>query len=267
MEIVKGLVIFEALVNNRPATILLDNGTGRTVVDTRFAQRAGIPISQTAAKALTGSAEIATFRTGRTVLDVPNAFTLTSELASFDLRQMSQALGRQIDAVLGSDAVNLMAVMLQPDKKQVAFLPSGSIKLDGPDVARLPLLPGNVVEATINGHKVRLLVDFGYSGAVRLSDAAWKQVAGGSEKGTAVQNGITADGTALRSRVATGALRIGSISSQTAPIASGYVPVGASDGLLGSGFFLQGTSVVDGPARQVMLIVRQTNQGPPARPE
>ncbi|GEM71943.1 hypothetical protein SAQ01S_17090 [Sphingomonas aquatilis NBRC 16722] len=39
MEIVKGLILFQGRLNNRPATILLDNGTGRTVVDTGFARQ------------------------------------------------------------------------------------------------------------------------------------------------------------------------------------------------------------------------------------
>jgi predicted aspartyl protease len=176
---------------------------------------------------------------------------------------MSQALGRQVDAVLGVDATNVMAVMLQPDRKQLSLVSSGSIKLNGPDVVRLPLLGGNHVEAAINGHKVKLLVDFGYSGAVRLSDAAWKQAMGELGEGAAGQSSVTADGTVLKSRVAPGALSIGRISSGNAPIASGYVPVGASDGLLGTGFFLKGTSVVDGPARQVALIVRREAQTPP----
>ncbi|MCC2976615.1 retroviral-like aspartic protease family protein [Sphingomonas sp. PL-96] len=257
MEIVKGLILFQGRLNNRPATILLDNGTERTVVDTGFTRQAGVPIGEAAGDTLTGTGRIATFRTGRTVLEVPHAFTMSGELASFDLSAMSHALGRQVDIVLGGDATSVMAVMLQPDRKQLTFVSSGSIKLDGPDVVRLPLLTGNLIDAAINGHKVGLLVDFGYSGAVRLSDTAWKQVMGESNVGVAGQNGITADGTVLRSRVAPGALSIGRISSEAAPIASGYVPVGASEGLLGTGFFLQGTTVVDGPARQVMLIVRR----------
>ncbi|WP_375404638.1 pepsin/retropepsin-like aspartic protease family protein [uncultured Sphingomonas sp.] len=260
MEIVKGLILFQGRVNGRPATILLDNGTGRTVVDTIFARQAGIQIDERAGDALTGTARIATFRTGSTVLEVPHAFTMTGELISFDLRPISQALGRQVDAVLGVDATNVMAVMLQPDRNQLSLVSSGSIKLNGPDVVRLPLLTGNQVEAAINGHKVNLLVDFGYSGAVKLSDAAWKQIMGRSDVGAAEGNSITADGTVLNSRVAPGALSIGRISSGNAPIASGYVPVGASDGLLGAGFFLMGTSVVDGPARQVVLIVRREAQ-------
>lgn len=257
MEIVKGLILFQGRLNGRPATILLDNGTGRTIVDTTFARQAGIPIGEPMGDALTGTTRIATFRIGPTVLDVPHAFTMTGELVSFDLRPMSQALGRQVDAVLGVDATNVMAVMIQPDRKQLSLVSSGSIKLDGPDVVRLPLLTGNQIEAAINGHKVRLLVDFGYSGAVRLSDAAWKQAMGGSGVRGAGQNSIMADGTALKSRAAPGTLNIGRLASGNAPIASGYVPVGASDGLLGTGFFLKGTSVVDGPARQVMLIVRR----------
>lgn len=257
MEIVKGLILFQGRLNNRPATILLDNGTGRTVVDTGFARQAGIPIGEAAGDALTGTGRIATFRIGRAVLEVPHAFTMSGELASFDLGAISQALGRQVDVVLGADATSVMAVMLQPDRKQLTFVSSGSIKLDGPDVVRLPLLTDNLIDAAINGHKVRLLVDFGYSGAVRLSDTAWEQVMRGSDVGVAGQNAIKADGTVLRSRVAPGVLSIGRISSDTAPIASGYVPIGAGDGLLGTGFFLQGTTVVDGPARQVLLIVRR----------
>ena len=260
MEIVKGQILFQGRVNGRLATILLDNGTGRTIVDTTFARQAGIPIGEPMGDALTGTARIATFRIGPTVPEVPHAFTMTGELVSFDLRPMSQALGRQVDAVLGVDATNVMAVMLQPDRKQLSLVSSGSIKLNGPDVVRLPLLTGNQIEAAINGHKFRLLVDFGYSGAVRLSDAAWKQAMGGSGVRGAGQNSITADGAVLKSKAAPGILNIGRIASGNAPIASGYVPVGASDGLLGTGFFLKGISVVDGPARQVVLIVRRQAQ-------
>ncbi len=146
---------------------------------------------------------------------------------------------------------------------------SGSIRMDGPDVVRLPLIDGSHIEAAVNGHKVRLLVDYGYSGAVRLSDPAWKQAIGAMDAGTAVQNSVAADGATRRSRVAQATLNIGRLSSQNATVASGFVPVGAGagDGLIGTGFFLQGTSVVDGPAKQVMFIDRRKPNMPAMRRE
>jgi predicted aspartyl protease len=258
-EVVRGDILFQATINGRPATVLLDNGTARTVIDAGFARTAGIALSGSASRAVTGAAtRMETQATDRVTLAAAHAFTITGSLVALDLKPMSAALGREVDAVLGGDMLDNFAVMIQPAKRTVSLAPSGSISV-GADAIVVPIIDGNVVEAELNGQPVRLKVDLGFNGAIRLTNAAWQSTfAAGSVSTPGSQT--TADGVTHVTQAARAELRIGRIRLRDVPTDSGYSSDGA-DGLLGNGFLLRGTSVLDVKKRQLMLVPRQRASG------
>jgi predicted aspartyl protease len=258
-EVVQGEILFQATVNGRPATVLLDNGTGRTVIDAGFARMVGVALSSSADAAVTGAAtRMATQATGHMTLAAAHAFTITGSLVALDLKPMSAALGRQIDAVLGGDMLDNFAIMVQPAKRMLSLAPSGSISVKS-DAIVVPIVDGNAVEAELNGRPVRVKVDLGFNGVIRLTDAAWQSTfPAGSVSAPGSQT--TADGVTRITKAGHADLRIGRVKLRNVPVDSGYVSEGA-DGLLGNGFLLRGTSVLDVKKRQLMLVPRQPVTG------
>lgn len=75
-DLVNNNVIFKARINGQPATILLDNGTVKTLVDRGFATRAGITLTGPGGNAMIGHTALPTARTSNVVLELPHALTI-----------------------------------------------------------------------------------------------------------------------------------------------------------------------------------------------
>ena len=254
-EAVKGDILFQATVNGRPASVLLDNGTERTLVDAGFAQRLGIGLRAFTGQAVTGaSTRLAMSGTDTVTMEAPHAFTIKGPLVAIDLTPMSTALGRRVDAVLGADMLDHFAVMIQPGKRLLSLAASGNITGQAGTVV-VPLIEGNLIEAEINGQPVRLRVDLGFNGVIRLTDAAWQRAFPAGSTGAGSQT--TADGVTRITRSGRAELRIGDVRARNVAVDSGYAPDGASQGLLGNGFLSRGTSVLDVKKKQLMLVPRQ----------
>jgi predicted aspartyl protease len=255
-ESVRGEILFQATVNGRPATVLLDNGTDRTVIDTSFARRNGIELRDASARAVTGAGTSRATRIADNVtLAAPHAFSVAGSLTALDLQPMAEALGRRVDVILGADMLDHFAIMIQPAKRLLSLAPSGSITA-GDEGIVVPLLDGNKVEAEIDDHKVRLKVDLGFNGVVRLTDAAWRQAFPNIEAGVAGSQ-TTADGAVRATRSARAALRLGRVLARAVPIDSGHVADGSYDGLLGTGFLARGTTVLDRKMGRLTLVAHQ----------
>lgn len=253
-ELINNNIIFQAMVNGRPATVLLDNGTGKTLVDRDFARRAGIGSRIAAGSALVGHSALPTWRTDVVNLELPRALTIRGSLLALDLTPMTKASHRPIDIVLGGDILDAMAVMIRPDSREFSLAPSGAITVKGPDTVTFPLVAGNKVDAVIQGQRLRLQIDLGFSGAVRLTDAAWDRVFADAHM-SHPETFMKADGLVATARTATAYLNIGTVAARDTPVSDSYVSAGSDDGLLGSGFLLQGTVVLDVPNRRMTMIL------------
>jgi predicted aspartyl protease len=252
-EQVKGVILLQAVVLGQPATVLLDNGTERTVVDSGFAQRAGIGLQNSDLGASTGLSRLSVRLAKGATLTLPHTLTAQGQMPAIDLTPMSAALGRPIAAVIGGDLLDRVAVMVRPGKRQVTIVASGGIT-PGAGAVVIPFEKRNQVKAEINGKPVHLKVDLGSSGVIRLNDAAFERV---SAAGVVLSSGsqTSADGATRATRMIKADLRIGSITARSAPIGSGYEQPGA-DGLLGNGFFSQADTILD--VQKGQLIVTST---------
>ncbi|WP_395396142.1 hypothetical protein WBP07_22750 (plasmid) [Novosphingobium sp. BL-8A] len=253
-EQVKGVILLQAVVFGEPATVLLDNGTDRTVVDVSFAQRAGIVLRNSSIGAITGRSRLLAQMAEGATLTLPHTLTARGQMPAIDLAPMSAALGRPIGAVIGGDLLNRVAVMVRPGKRQVAIVGSGRIT-PGAGAIIIPIENGNQVDAEVNGRSVHLKIDLGSSGMIRLTDAAFASVSGAdSVSFSGSQTG--ADGVTHKTRVLKADLRIGSISARSAPVESGYSQSDA-DGLLGNGFLSRADTILDVQKGQLVLTFPQ----------
>lgn len=257
-------ILFAATINGRSATFLLDNGAERTLIDRGFAQRAGIKLRASSLRALTAAlTQVATATTDPVTIEASRSFSVKGPMVAVDLRPISTALGQQVDAVLGSDVLEHFGVFIDPDSKRLSFHMGGSARPTAGTVA-LPIAEGSIVTAEISGQKLGLRIDLGYSGVVRLSDAAWRRVV---PAGSPTRSGsqISADGITRATRMGDAALRIGSVRINRVSVDSGYVPAGAADGLLGNGFLSRGAIILDLKGQQLLLLPRQQPAGGIAR--
>ena len=158
------------MVFGHPATVLLDNGTDRTVADAGFAQRAGIALRNSSLAASTGQSRFAVQLVEEASLTLPHTLTAQGEIPAIDLARMSRALGRPIAPVIGGDLLNRVAVMVRPSKQRLAIVGSGGIT-PGAGAAVIPVENGNQVKAEIDGKLVHLKIDLGFRGAIRLNDS------------------------------------------------------------------------------------------------
>lgn len=253
-ETVKGVILLHAEIDGRPATILLDNGSDRSIVDTGFATRAGIKLGAPAPSALTGSAtRLPTRLTDSVSFALPRAITVTGTLVAIDIGAISTALGRQVDGVLGADVLGNLAIMVDPDKQRVSIVGSGDIT-PGSNAIVIAVVAGNQIDATINGQPVRLRLDLGYNGVVRISDAAWQRIFT-AETPMSADSMTAADGINRATRRTDGELVIGGVSLKPAPISSGYATPGP-DGVLGNRFISRFVAIFDGPKKQFILVPR-----------
>ncbi|WP_213980022.1 aspartyl protease family protein [Sphingomonas sp. dw_22] len=257
-------ILFQATINGQPAMVLLDNDSQPTLIDQGFALKAGIRLGAETGHILTGASALSSRRTETVRLDVPHMVTVEGQLISTDLEPMSMALGRPIAAVLGKDVLDRVAMMVRPDEHRLSIIGSGGITA-GAGAIVVPLMQGNRVDALVNGQTVALEVDFGFNGAVRLSDVAWRRV---FPAGTPIEAGTrtTADGIVQATQKARAGLRIGGASARAVPIDSGYAESTGADGLLGNGFFSRGITILDVQKKQLVLIPLGRGAGPRPRP-
>jgi hypothetical protein len=262
---VRNNILFRVTINGHPATVLLDNGADRTLIDRSFAQRVGIGLRPSNRRVVTSAlTEVATATTDAVTIEAARSFRAEGAMVALDLRPVERALGKPIDAVLGSDVLDHFALLIDPRARQLSFHQGGSAKpMTG--TTSLQIGPGSTVAAELNEQKVGLRIDLGYSGVIRLSKSAWQRVI---PAGAPTRDGsqTSADGTTCATQIGEAALRIGSVRIDRVPVDSGYVPAGKADGLLGNGFLSRGPFILDQKGRQLLLLPRQQRPDGPRRP-
>lgn len=245
-------ILIDATIDGHPATVMIDNGAQVTLVDSGFARDAGIALGPAGGAMVAGRGRLETQRTAPATLAITHMMSVEGPLVATDLAPLSRALGRRVDAVLGADVLDHVAVMVRPDTNRLAILNSGGITA-GAGATRIALRDGNRVDASVGGHALRLQVDFGFNGTVRLTDAAWARV---FPTGSAVTQGTqtNADGATRATRAGRADLTLDGIRLSDAPIDSGFENGARADGLLGNGLFARWITILDVPGGELVLV-------------
>jgi hypothetical protein len=178
-ENVKGLIVFRARVAGRDVWTMLDSGSERSLLSERFAREAGLSFNSVRAhiKAPTGVLTNAVRVAQAVHVTVPGAMDAElPELGVIDLKVVSDAMGREIDFVLGADFLSVSAILVRPELRQFRMGPSGSVGL--PIEAAVPLLnDALVIQALVGDSPVVVSIDLGSNTTLALKPEAWRRVA------------------------------------------------------------------------------------------
>ena len=168
------VILIAATVDGHPANLLLDTGSERSFLDSRFAARLQIFPSGVESVLLPyGKKEVDRIRIGDLGLDAVHLRDL--EVLSGDLGATSLAVGVPVDGIFGIDLLRRFIVRID--------FPSGSAKL----VANSAMPPGEIcvrlhhienryfVPLKVQGTSVNLLLDTG-SNASSVSSQSWSNI-------------------------------------------------------------------------------------------
>lgn len=158
------IIVVQGLLNGQPSKLVIDTGAHPTAVDSATAERLGLM----SAEVRSGTLEVVGGR-------VPAYFAILSDVdlgpihvnslpvAVTSLAWVRRQTGVDIDAVVGWDVLAKCTVQIDYRAKRISF---GPVRMRG---TRVPLVEDNgmpTVEASLDGAKVRLLLDTGGSGIV-----------------------------------------------------------------------------------------------------
>jgi hypothetical protein len=262
-ETVKGAIILPAVIEGRPVNILFDNGSV-TMVDDVIARQFGTNLKETGVRLDTGLSKMRTRLTEGSMV-IGETLTVEGQLIVADLAPMSRALGVPIAAVLGADAMTASVIVVNPDRKWIAFGLPGHIKTNSKFKANaqqeakagLPATiafgPDFIVNATIDGQPVRLRIDYGHTGTVTLRTDVWERVLPAGARTGKVATSLRADGLRTYGQIGVAELRFGSVKADKVEIVGQNVAYSKWDGLLGLGVLGKSTTILQMPKRTLWV--------------
>jgi predicted aspartyl protease len=100
-----GLILVKAEINGNPAVLVLDTGSNRTSVSTRFVDVAAPRLTDTVSSAK-GSGYVGTAIYTKASLKVGALIWRGQRILAMDMSQISKSLGENIDGMLGMDFLN-----------------------------------------------------------------------------------------------------------------------------------------------------------------
>ncbi len=140
-------------VNGLDTELLLDSGAGITTVDTSFAEQAGI-VGHTEIKAMgVGGSQKAMLANGVDI-DIAGIELRNLTVAIIDLSEITEAIGRSMDIVLGKEVFNRMIVDVDYPNAQLAFHEPSAFEFEetGHSLQLFPNGQGHRhIEASANG--------------------------------------------------------------------------------------------------------------------
>ena len=253
-------IFFKAKINGIDATILLDNGTGTTEVDTGFAARAGLKSEGPARVVSTGTAQMSVRTVDNVRIEIPHLLTVSGMIVTSDLSRVAKIIGHPIDAILGGDVLNANAMALITSQKQLYLMPSGKIAPQA-NAMTIPLVNNGEISAEINGHPVRLFIDLGANGNVVLSNDSWSRAIPRDAPVT-TSRFTNGEGVIMDRKRSTGnTIRVAGATITGIDITNETRDLRGLDGLLGNEFLSHFDVVLDAPAKKLILIPFQRPPG------
>nr|WP_086492951.1 retropepsin-like aspartic protease [Novosphingobium panipatense] len=261
-----GLIFFQAVINGKPANVVLDNGFSHSVLSAEFARSIGVETEDLVMPFQTGTANAPVKLARGITLEIPHQLHSSTAMGVLDLAAMAGHLGRPVDAVLGGDLLGLMALGIFNQNHRLAFVPSGAINPKaGAHSRQFPLINRDELAAELNGQPVRLQVDLGSNQAVSLSDKAWHRIFKDDSKALPSVT-VRAEGAKLPARyLPDNRLAFSGFQAEGVPVVTNGPLPGDREGLLGQAVLSKAEVVLDIPAK-TMTFVRVEPATPPAAP-
>lgn len=233
-ELVRGLILFRAKVAGRDLWMLLDNASERTLIDTAFAEAAGLKVGPPAGTMQTPVGTMPKRPVWDVQVNLPGQLDLHTPMAAVDLSSLSKFAGRKVEAVLGNDWLGLVAIVTKAQSHTLELVPSGNVNADVPFVPLSGTLP--MLEISIGGKPLSVKLDLASDAMLTLTPAAWAKVAPAAAKAAQTKKPMP-DGTIHDvGTVIVPEVLMGGFSRQNIPAVIGAAGLEGVDGALGAPF-------------------------------
>lgn len=194
-------IYIPATVAGQATHVLLDSGAETTVLDSRFAEAAGIKVSGAVTAVGTGGRQEAQLASGVTIR-IGEVELRDLTVALVDLSGIEQAVGRPVPVILGKEVLNALTVDLDFQGKTIAFAdparftpPAGAVEVPVSSANGIRSVP-----VSIEGHRpVQVDFDLG-NGAAFLAYSAWWKPAGALSDGRPVSKTLSGGIGGLKTR-------------------------------------------------------------------
>lgn len=251
-EVVKGKLVFRAVVANRPVWALLDTGMQVSLVDTLFAQQNKLAVAGSMRPLVTPTGNLPMVRLDAVKVAIPGQMTFEASMAGVDLGFASGYLGRTVDLVIGEPYTSSLAFVVFGPSRRLEISPSGS--LDVPvGTSFAPMTPGGEVEVTINGRTILAKLDLGSAEDLVLTDAGWARV---GLSGAHVTEGTSAglDGNSRPStHTGVSEMRVGPFQAVNVTVSRQLLNAKDGDAVVGLGFLSRFNFAIDQQAGKLWL--------------
>jgi predicted aspartyl protease len=178
-------VLVAAQINGQPANLLLDTGAERSFIDYGFASRAGLALTDSQIVRRVYSSE-----EGKIVrpveIEIQSSRLADVELVATDLGGTSEAIGLQIDGVLGIDLMRQFVITINYSAGSVDFNPRGRILDPGTMIKLESFRNLYLLSIVLHGKPMNLLLDTG-SNSSAISQSGWSQLLEASSSGSFVE--------------------------------------------------------------------------------
>ena len=176
IEIRNGLIVVRTLVNGHPALLIVDSGSGISVLDTAFVRAAGVDLSGGSAEVKGTAGTTVRLGTARSV-QLGDAQLTGVAIAAVPLEAVRGSVGHDIEGTLGFDLfdqyvvdIDYVAHTLTLSESESYVYRGGGIKVPLAIRHRLPLLSASLTTRTQGTIPAHLHLDLGASGyALRLT--------------------------------------------------------------------------------------------------
>ncbi|HRD29839.1 MAG TPA: aspartyl protease family protein, partial [Caulobacter sp.] len=185
-------IYIPATVAGRTTHVLLDSGAETTVLDSRFAEAAGIKVSGVVTAVGTGGRQEAQLASGVTIR-IGEVALRDLTVALVDLSAIEQMIGRPIPVILGKEVLNALTVDLDFQGKTIAFEdparftpPAGAVEVPVTSANGIRSVPVSIE----GGPPIQVDFDLG-NGSAFLAYSAWWKPAGTLSDGRPVSQTLS----------------------------------------------------------------------------
>lgn len=185
-------IYIPATVAGQATHVLLDSGAETTVLDSRFAEAAGIRVSGVVTAVGTGGRQEAQLASGVTIR-IGEVELKDLTVALVDLSSIEQAIGRPIPVILGKEVLNALTVDLDFQGRTIAFEDPARFR-PAAGAVEVPVTSANGIRSVPvsieGGPPVQVDFDLG-NGSAFLAYSAWWKPAGALADGRPVSKTLS----------------------------------------------------------------------------
>lgn len=261
-ELVKGKLVFRAMVVGQPVWALLDTGMQVSLLSSHFAQQNKLTVAGSMRPLITPTGSLPMSRVNGVKVAVPGQVAFEASFASVDLGFASTYLGRTIDLVIGEPYTSSLALVIFGPARRLEISPSGSLRLP-PDTLFAPMTPSGEVEVNINGATIRAKLDLGSAEDLVLTNEGWAKV---GLSGAKVTEGTSAglDGTPRASlHTSLSEMRVGPFQASNVSVSRQLLTAKDGDAVVGLGFLSRFNFAVDQKAGKLWLLPQAVTRPQP----